>query len=189
MASIPPANAAFDLMCGHLTEAARDLFADYEIVVRPTVGRRIAPEPENEPEGMAVIGYSGQGIRGALVLMATESAVTTWMAAAGVSDGDAADTLGEFSNMLLGRLKARLLPLGISILATTPTAAIGSGFRLSDPPGPSSWSAVDAPQWRLHLRLDAAFDPEFSPLERRGLAWHPKAGDAIDFERAEEDAT
>lgn len=177
----------FDLMVANLADAARELFADYDIVVRPAID-----QPNGCPDdaiGLAVIGYAGRGVRGALVLMTAESAVSAWMKAAGVPDGDVADTLGEFSNMLLGRLKGRLLPLGISILATTPTAALGSGFRLSDPPGPSSWSAVDGPDWRLRLRLDADFAPGFKPLDSPG-GTYGLAGDAIEFDPVPgEDAT
>ena len=119
-------------------------------------------------------------------MMAAERAVQEWMAAAGVPDGDIADTLGEFSNMLLGRLKERLLPLGISIIATTPTAAVGSGLRFSEAPGPSSWSTFDGPDWKLRLRLDAAFDSDFRPVaESIPPAWCAKAGEAIDFDLLE----
>ena len=135
---------------------------------------------------MAVIGYAGKGVRGALVMMAAEHAVQAWMTAAGVPDGDVADTLGEFSNMLLGRLKERLLPLGISIIATTPTAAVGSGLRFSEAPGPSTWSTYDGPDWKLRLRLDATFDSNFRPVaESIPPAWCARAGEAIDFDALE----
>jgi CheY-specific phosphatase CheX len=179
---LPP---AFSLMVGHLSEATRDLFAelDLRVSLHPTAAEQAHPE-STEAAGMAVIGYAGAGVRGALVMVVEERAIVTWMEAVGVPDGEVADTLGEFSNMLLGRLKERLLPLGISIIATTPTAAIGRGFRLSESPGPSSWASFHGPGWNLRVRLDASFEAGFRVAERP-LAWQPKAGDVIDFDAFE----
>lgn len=179
---LPP---AFNQMVDHLAGAVVDVFAAYDFKLEPRATVDGAVE-ERGAVGMAVIGYAGRGVRGALVMMAAEPAVQAWMAAAGVPDGDVADTLGEFSNMLLGRLKERLLPLGISIIATTPTAAVGSGLRFSEAPGPSSWSMFDGPDWSVRLRLDANFDSNFKPIaESIPPAWCAKAGEAIDFDALE----
>jgi CheY-specific phosphatase CheX len=161
--NLGPANPALTAMAVHLKEAARELFATYEIDVSPSGGVGYDAAYDDDRAGMAVIGYAGRGVRGALVMMATADAASEWMAAAGVPDGDVEDTLGEFSNMLLGGLKSRLLPLGISILATTPTVATGAGLRLSAPPGPSLWAAFDGPGWQMKVRLDVEFDPDFRP--------------------------
>lgn len=187
MDSVVPSQPVFSLMVGHLTEATRDLFSEFDLCVSLSqTADRKEMDACVEAAGMAVIGYAGGGVRGALVMMVEERAISSWMAAAGVPDGEMADTLGEFSNMLLGRLKERLLPLGISIIATTPTAIVGEGLRLSECPGPSRWSAFDGPGWNLHVRLDANFEAGFHPLEGRQLAWQPKAGDVIDFDVLEE---
>jgi CheY-specific phosphatase CheX len=176
-------------MVGHLAAATRDVFADFDVSLQPCGPASEAhADDDEEVTGMAVIGYAGAGVRGALIMTVQERAVYTWMAAAGVPDGDVADTLGEFSNMVLGRLKERLLPIGISIIATTPTAATGKGLRLSDAPGPSSWSAFDGPGWHLRVRLDADFEPGFELHPERPLAWQAKAGDAIDFDTVESSA-
>jgi hypothetical protein len=172
-------------MVDHLNEATRGLFEGYGFAVAPA-SREVAAATESE--GMAVIGYAGEGVRGALVVITTEAAVGAWMNAAGVPDGEVEDTLGEFSNMLLGRLKCELMPFGISILATTPTVATGTGLRLSKPPGPSKWCAFDGPGWSLRVRLDASFDPGFEPRARPLPLRAPRAGDAIDFDLAVEGA-
>jgi CheY-specific phosphatase CheX len=175
---------ALGLMIGQLTEATSDLFAQYDLPLRTNLSVEDLAD-EAETSGMAVIGYAGAGVRGALIMVVPERAIYSWMAAAGVPDGEVADTLGEFSNMLLGRLKERLMPLGISITATTPTAAIGQGLRLSDSPGPSACRTFDGPNWNLRVRLDAQFDAGFEPLERSLPEWQPKAGDVIDFDEME----
>jgi CheY-specific phosphatase CheX len=180
-ASPPPPE--FLVMMGHLVEATRELFAEFALPLEPCQAKDDSwKEDDGEALGMAVIGYAGTGLRGALVMQVAEPAIHAWMAAAGVPDGEAADTLGEFSNMLLGRLKERLLPVGISIIATTPTAAIGNGFRLSDSPGPSSWFTFDGPGWNLRIRLDANFEAGFHASEARPLARQTRVADLIDLD-------
>lgn len=158
---------AFDVMTEHLAGAARDVFADFNLEIEPCVAelaRKGVKAAEQEDTGMAVIGYAGAGVRGALVMVVPETAIRSWMVVAGVPHGDPADTLGEFSNMVFGRLKERLLPFGIALVATTPTAATGGDLQLSDPPGPSAWAAFNGPGWSLLVRLDATFDEGFRPL-------------------------
>jgi hypothetical protein len=94
---------------------------------------------------------------------------------------DIEDALGEFANMLLGRLKARLLREGISIFATTPTTATGTQLRMSDPPGHHAWSCFEAPGWHLNVRLDAHFAQDFAPNLAKKVSCPPEAGDFIEF--------
>lgn len=184
MPTLPPDAPPFEVMCHHLTNAAQELFSDFSIEVVPT-DRGVHPSKEHERVGVSVIGYAGRGVKGALVLRTDEQALHTWMAAAGVPDGDLADTLGEFSNMLLGRLKARLLPLGISILSTTPTSVVARDLRLSDPPGPFKWESLAGPDWSLKLRLEADFEPGFLPLTPALPETTAQSGDVIEFELPE----
>lgn len=179
----PP--AAFNVMVDHLADAARDVFADFGVAIQPRSesAEECQEYADEETTGMAVIGYAGAGVRGALVMVVPESAIRTWMVAAGIPDGDPCDTLGEFSNMVFGRLKERLLPAGIALTATTPTAATGAGLRLSDAPCPTSWASFDGPDFNLRVRLDASFDADFQPTAAP-LAWEPKT-DAIDFDAFE----
>jgi len=175
----PPEHPAFETMANHLTGAVRELFEAYGAAV--DVSHTVESSSEGESQGMAVIGYAGKGVRGALILIATEATVCAWMTAAGLSDGDVADTLGEFSNMLLGRLKARILREGIAIFATTPTTATGTGLRLSNPPGQCAWSSFDGPGWHFNVRLDAKFDRSFEPNLSRRVSQPAQAGDYIEF--------
>jgi CheY-specific phosphatase CheX len=174
-----PENPAFATMANHLVGAVHELFDAYgsAVVLSPSVETSTA----GEQDAMAVIGYAGKGLRGALILLATEATVCAWMTAAGLPDGDVADTLGEFSNMLLGRLKARILREGISIIATTPTSMTGAGLRLSDPSGRCAWSAFDGPGWHLNVRLDAEFELGFEPDLCRRVSHPAQAGDFLEF--------
>jgi len=175
-------NPMFDVMVGHLCHAIRELFADYGITVERSEDKTaLAQSPGIS--GLAVIGYAGEHVRGALVMSAAEQATRAWLSALGVSDGECADTLGEFSNMLLGRLKARLLDEGFSILLATPTTASGASLRLSMPPPHAQSNALvfEGPGWRVGVRLDASFDPEFRVRETHSEGRAAEAGTELLF--------
>ena len=160
----PLANPVFKLMVSHLVEAVTELFAAYDVSVRLSSGSSTLPI-STEVSGVAIIGYAGERVRGALIMVATESTTRAWLAAIGVRDGEVADTLGEFSNMLLGRLKGRLLGEGFPILLATPTTASGVGLRLSLPPSQSTSLVFDGPDWSMGTRLDATFESGFVLVE------------------------
>ncbi|HKO51108.1 MAG TPA: chemotaxis protein CheX [Polyangiaceae bacterium] len=179
MNSISPINKPdFELMDRHLRTVAIELFAAYEMVVEhcPSIAREGLGQ---ETYCMASIGYVGQGVKGVLILAATRAAAEAWTSAAGGMESDLVDTVGEFSNMLLGRLKGRLLREGIPISLATPMTVVGAGLRFSMAPDQSSWHFFEGPGWHLGARLDAAFEPEFQRNKAR--AEPAEAGDAILF--------
>jgi CheY-specific phosphatase CheX len=170
-------NPDFEVMDQHLKDVTSELFAAYHVPIEPCPALADGLAPETYC--MASIGYAGNGVRGALILAATRAAAEAWTNAAGGLESDLVDTVGEFSNMLLGRLKGRLLREGISITLATPMTIVGAGLRLSMPPGKSSWHFFEGPGWHLGTRLEAAFEPSFQ-REQTG-AKPAEAGDAILF--------
>jgi CheY-specific phosphatase CheX len=177
--SISPINHPdFELMDHHLMEVAIELFAAYEMTIEhcPAMAQDGLGQ---ETYCMASIGYVGQGLKGVLILAATRAAAEAWTAAAGGLECDLVDTVGEFSNMLLGRLKGRLLREGIPISLATPMTVVGAGLRFSMAPEKSSWHFFEGPGWHLGARLDAAFEPEFERIQTQ--AEPAEAGDAILF--------
>jgi len=161
-------------------DVAIELFAAYDVPIEQCA----APSAEglgNETYCMSSIGYVGHGVKGVLILAATRAAAEAWTSAAGGLECDLVDTVGEFSNMLLGRLKGRLLKEGIPISLATPMTVIGDGLRISVAPGPgaSSWQFFEGPGWHLGTRLDAAFEPDFQREETPAAP--AEAGDAILF--------
>jgi Chemotaxis phosphatase CheX len=174
----PSGNPDFQLMEGHLTDVAIELFAAYGMPIAPCP-RRAEDRLGQETYCMASIGYVGQGVKGVLVLAATRAAAEAWTNAAGGMECDLVDTVGEFSNMLLGRLKGRLLREGIPISLATPMTVVGAGLRFSMPPGKSSWHFFEGPGWHLGARLDAAFETGFQRLPSH--VDPAEAGDAILF--------
>jgi hypothetical protein len=174
---------AFATMERHVAEVAVELFAAYGIAVRRSGSGAEPGAVPLEVSVAAIIGYAGEKVRGALILVASRPAIESWLVALGSPDvnGDVCDTLGEFSNMLLGRLKGRLLPEGFPILLSTPTTAFGSGFTLARPAGPSKWLAFDGPGWRLGVRIDATFDDGFALQVRADREAAVEAGDMMLF--------
>jgi chemotaxis phosphatase CheX-like protein len=143
-----------------LMDVALELFAAYGVLIEhcpafaeDSLGR--------ETYCMASIGYVGQGVKGVLTLAATRAAAEAWTSAAGGLQCDLGDTVGEFSNMLLGRLKGRLLQEGIPISLATPLTVVGAGLRISMPPGTSTWHFFKGADWHVGARLDAAFEAGF----------------------------
>ena len=174
---------AFAAMERHIAEVTVELFDAYGLAVRAAASSTESVAIPLESSFAAIIGYAGEKVRGALVLVALRPAIESWLVALGGIDmeGDVCDTLGEFSNMLLGRLKGRLLPDGFPILLSTPTTAFGAGFTLARPPGPSRWLKFDGPGWSFGVRIDAVFDEGFalSPRGDRGAV--AEAGDMVLF--------
>jgi CheY-specific phosphatase CheX len=174
--------AVFEVMLAHLKDVAQELFAAYGFPVRlvEAAAPSILVAPDRHA-GMAVIGFVGTGVRGALVMVALESAIRAWLAAAGESGSDPADALGEFSNMLLGRLKSRLLGEGLTLQLATPATAIGTGLKLSTPPPQSAWVALESTNWGVEIRIEAHFSGDFA-LENGGRHSAPAlAGEGILF--------
>jgi len=172
----------FKLMTSCLEDVTVELFSAYDLPVAP-VGREFAPHiATSERSSVAIIGFGGNGVRGALLLFATNASIERWMAAFGAGPGEESDTLGEFSNMLLGRLKGRLLSENLTLLLSTPTTTSGNALQLSSPQGQSSSQVFAGADWSVMTRLDASFDSGFTleashaPVE--GVA---EAGDAMLF--------
>lgn len=178
----PNSNPYFELMSDHLNEVVAELFASYDMHIEPSRVSRQQCFDSEDLFCMSSIGYVGDGVRGVLVLAASRAAAKAWTDASGVGECDHSDTIGEFSNMLLGRLKARLLGEGMPISLATPITVSGAGLRFSMPPGRSCWQFFDGPNWRVGTRLDASFDSDFEVHEVDQTRQHPAvAGDAILF--------
>ena len=101
-----------------LGQVVVDLFAAYGIVFAHAGTRSDGllgvDRPSDEESVLGVIGYVGDKVRGALVLLTSRSAVESWHRAIGGLEGaDVCDTLGEFSNMLLGHLKGQPAARGV----------------------------------------------------------------------------
>jgi len=174
---------AFDAIVRHLAESTVDMFESYGISISQASEERVSQLDVNAQSVVASIGYAGEKVRGALVLIASRSAVETWLWAIGEPNGgsDVCDTLGEFSNMLLGRLKGRLLAEGLPVLLSTPTTAAGSGLRMARPAGAHVRLVFDGPTWDLEVLISATFEEGFSFKEPAKREVAAEAGEMMLF--------
>jgi CheY-specific phosphatase CheX len=181
---------AFSTVVRDLTASTIEMFGSYGVAVTltsaqgPLDGEERTSELDLElPAVVASIGYAGAKFRGALVLIASTPAIESWLRALGEPSGsvDVCDTLGEFSNMLLGRLKGHLLQRGLPILLSTPTTAVGKNLRVARSLGPSALLSFTGPGWTLEVRIGATFEADFAfeaPERREAVA---EAGDMMLF--------
>ena len=175
-------NEVFGIMMEHLREVTVELFGAYELPIQPLAGDDAAQLTTSERSAAAIIGFAGEKVRGALILCASNTSIERWMAVLGAGPGEENDTLGEFSNMLLGRLKGRLLAEGVTLLLSTPTTTSGSDLRLSPPLVQSGTQFFAGDDWSVMARLDATFDSGFSRgASSSSMEAAAEAGDAMLF--------
>jgi CheY-specific phosphatase CheX len=177
----------FSVVQQHLVKATIDLFTDYSVPFEH-VSREPAfvPREDQELVVMAVLGFAGETMRGAVVLLASRGDVPRWQPDFLGNDAslDAIhDTVGEFANMLVGRLKGSLLELGVSFLLAIPTTASGTGIRIPTPHGgtSSAWHRFEGAGGRIDVRLDVALDPAFAFRRRPSKTPPASAGDMMMF--------
>ena len=131
----------------------------------------------------SVIGYASDTLRGALAMVATPETIVRWMPGLNPTEvGVADDTIGEFSNMLLGRWKFKLMKRGVTLLVATPTTASGSNMTLRPPAGLfSRWYSFESSVGALGIRLDATFHHDFSFDQEAPKEAPAAAGDMMLF--------
>lgn len=124
---------------------------------------------EDRPSVVAILGYTGQVMQGALVLHATREAVAALVPAemremAQGCDDLLRDQLGELANQLLGRVKNSMLGMGVVLSMSTPTTAVGRDIRFGSSSGDVTPEyAISWAGGSLLVRLDATIseDPVF----------------------------
>ncbi len=116
----------------HLLECARDIFAAYSVSFGEELPEGTAPE-SREGKLAAVIGFTGESMRGALAFVASEKLLRVLYPIPNQqpSEAEVADWAGEFVNQLLGRLRNRLLPRGVEIHVSMPKVMAAAHLRLT----------------------------------------------------------
>jgi hypothetical protein len=120
------------LLAKHLLECARDIFAAYSVAIVDDAKEGTGAENRDEKLA-AVIGFSGENMRGALAFVASERLLRELYPIPGrqPSEAEVSDWCGEFVNQLLGRLRNRLLPRGVEIHVSMPKVMAASHLRLT----------------------------------------------------------
>jgi chemotaxis protein CheX len=106
------------------SEACLSLFSDYSLPLQPaqTSEQRLPPELLY----CSVIGFTGDLIRGTLVLATTSEPLGRTTP---VQGGSLSEWVAELSNQLLGRVKRQLHDRGVMLLMSTPIVLRGKHLR------------------------------------------------------------
>jgi hypothetical protein len=178
------ATEVFSRLDDHVVQANVELFESYGFRIEHQESSRAMLAAADEHIDAGIIGFMGPGFRGALVLAAPAAVVTRWQLAVGCESAEALrhDTVAEFSNMLLGRFKYRLLLEGIELQMATPISVCARSLDLPRPSeGASCWHRFTGSAGRIDVRIDVAFDPDFAgAFEVPGEA-PAAAGEAVLF--------
>lgn len=157
---------SFQIIEQDLGEATIELFKECGITLdSPLADSPPVPGPLNDTLVASVIGYAGETVRGALLLFAASDTIRKWQPCL---EPDASlevvhDKIGEFCNMLLGRLKYRMMLRGVSFLFGTPTTTSGASLSVLAPVGPTSrWLRFGSASGTLSVRLDVVFEAGFA---------------------------
>jgi len=103
-----------------LFDCCQQLFAAYHLEVTPHSAGEV-PFPDTLAVA-GVMGFGGKQMRGAVVLAATDGPL---MATNPTQSASQRDWICELANQLVGRMKLRLLALGVEILLATPAGLTG----------------------------------------------------------------
>jgi hypothetical protein len=116
----------------HLLECARELFDAYSVSFGEELPETTATE-SRDGKLAAVIGFTGESMRGALALVTSERLLHFLYPIPNrqPSETELADWAGEFANQLLGRLRNRLLPRGVEIHVSMPKVMAAAHVRLT----------------------------------------------------------
>jgi chemotaxis protein CheX len=100
-----------DLLRERLTEKARELFSAYGVTCTEVTERT------DEDQLCAVLGFTGDTLRGSVVVVATAAALT---ASNPIAGGSPSAWVSELTNQLVGRFKNDLLRYGVDVMMSIP---------------------------------------------------------------------
>ncbi|MFO0652624.1 MAG: hypothetical protein U0326_40790 [Polyangiales bacterium] len=150
-------------------EATLELFDSFALPIAHTSSWAIPDfNAADEELVIASVGYTAVGLRGSLVMAVKATEVTAWEQVLLGRSGDAVlcDTVAEFTNMLVGRLKNKLIPRGVVLSFAIPTSSIGSRLRLFGLHAAAScWLRFDGDDRAVHVRVDTTVDDGFAMTE------------------------
>jgi chemotaxis protein CheX len=164
-----------ELIAELVVRSTEELFAAYEVEVE--VSRRPGTNSESADEVFAgVIGFTGDSMRGTLVLAPTRALLER--SHRGLSC-ELRDWAGELANQLLGRIKNRLRGVGIEIHVTTPVVLRGH-YIVPTPRGDGSLQCVATSPGKVMVWFDGEVEPG-TVLALRVVESGPIEGESVIF--------
>lgn len=163
-----------------LTTATQELFSLHGLSVTPAKARGA---PESGAHILGTIGFGGGDMKGALAILADE---TLWRAIAPVevaaTDRMLADMVGEFANMLLGRVRNAVLPLGAEVASAIPSVVYGTNLAFHRAPvARPDWQVFRSDAGPIFVRLVVAFRRDFEFCEASEWSVRPNEADLVLF--------
>jgi hypothetical protein len=163
-----------------LIQATQDLFALHDLPVHASTTRGVPPKGR---QVLGTIGFGGPDMKGALAVLADES---FWRSLAPpdapTEDHLLVDMVGEFANMLLGRVRNAVLPLGADVATAIPAAFCGTDLALHRTiVAKPDWHVFGTDRGPLFVRLQVAFRKGFRFAEDTEWAVHPNEADLVLF--------
>jgi hypothetical protein len=158
-------------------ECCVGLFTDHGVELWPA--ERPIDEADRTPLYVGIIGFTGDGVRGTLVLGAGQGPIDQSSPAR--FEGHERHWISELTNQLLGRIKTQMLTRGVTIHLALPVVLsvkhIAPVLRPSREP-----LAFEAPNGPVYVWLDLEFDSGHSlPAEPIAMEAGLKAGAAVMF--------
>jgi hypothetical protein len=156
---------AFAEIQEYVVKGSREVFAAYGM---PVEYSPVGALDIRGPAVMAIIGYASGNMRGALLIVTSREVVCALQpeevrATFDSSEESLRDVLGEFANMLAGRVKNQLLSRKIAPFLSTPTTVFGDRLQLPVPTsGMSAWHNFAGASGSIFVRFDATFEAEFA---------------------------
>jgi CheY-specific phosphatase CheX len=145
-------NAEWKQLHDIVVVSASALFRSYDI---PASYMGTVPYcPAAWADQVAIVELGGGKLRGSLVLCIPTSLLIKSHPMGGTEQADLVDWLGELSNLLLGRVKNRLLAHGITVELSSPVTISTSDarFEFSAPPVVYEFWTGDVP---MHVMFEA----------------------------------
>ena len=140
--------------------ACLELMQAYGVTLSPSLGWG----ESDEVMFSGVMGFVGDSVRGTCLLAAPQGTVE----AAAPKDAGARDWVGELSNQLVGRLKAKLMARGATIALSTPVVL--RGVKLSPLPRTDVEPVVfDSSSGKVVVWLEVEIDDDFRLGDERAL--------------------
>lgn len=145
----------------NVTEEIRRLAAEAGVELFRAYGVELAVAPEGWVETdelllSGVMGFVEEHLSGTCVLAAPKDALM----ATAPEGARPRDWVGELTNQLVGRLKSKLMGLGLTVAVSTPVVL--AGIKLSPlPRGDASPSVYSSPGGRVLVWLEVEVDPAF----------------------------
>ncbi len=122
---------------------------------------------------IAVLGFAGEHLRGAVVLEAPETVLTRSLPCGEPTSEALLDWAGELANQLCGRIKNRLLTHGVVIQLATPTVISGQVTTVTaEPTAKAAHQFQTARDEAIAVRFSALPSPElvFLPVVESNAA-------------------